>query len=472
MINLSEDRILDFLDGRLATPDEEELLHTLAVSPERRQVMREHMKLREVTSSIARQDRFSVPDYVSDQLFSKLEGMGYEAPASTEALLSRTPQYISVAGAAAVATAVGSGWRIGAMSLLTASIMSFILGAGAYYVFGSSLGLRTRSQELALARHRAVSNQMASARSTAPQYDVALAQPVSKAEAKIIANGAKNISANGTSITSGAEPAPLEANFIGPVDLEGQLAAASSEIAGSSAGDAVSGKDISISYTPPVKSTYSANVTAPQKINDILPFWPDVIPSPLAQDRGTISFQYSGGLSPNSTTVQWGHLLELKIGFTLWDYFAGSASMGFLSSFESVPQKTVQQNVKVGTTVYPIANVVNFSTSDVKTTTLIGFEGGITLDHLGVPFAAMAGIMYSGEGAPYYRGSLMMHFEPVDKMVVSGGIEGLLYNHSLQTTDQQASTSYPTYLPTVNPSGINHEWCGLFGPSIQIGWHF
>src|ERR1039458_3294133 len=153
MINLSEDRILDFLDGRLATPDEEELLHTLAVSPERRQVMREHMKLREVTSSIARQDRLTVPEYVTDGLFAKLEGMGYAAPVSTEALLSRTPQYLSVAGAAAVATAVGSGWRIGAMSLLTASIMSFILGAGAYYVFGSSLGLRTRSQELAATRH-------------------------------------------------------------------------------------------------------------------------------------------------------------------------------------------------------------------------------------------------------------------------------------------------------------------------------
>src|ERR1019366_10474604 len=103
MINLSEDRILDFLDGRLATPDEEELLHTLAVSPERRQVMREHMKLRELTSTIAREDRFAVPERVTSQLLNKLEEAGFTPPITPESILAG-PQAMSMryAGAAAL----------------------------------------------------------------------------------------------------------------------------------------------------------------------------------------------------------------------------------------------------------------------------------------------------------------------------------------------------------------------------------
>src|SRR3954466_13828732 len=93
---LNEDRILDFLDGRLATGDEEELLHTLAVSPERRQLLREHLKLRELTSNVAKQKQFAVPSHVTTQLFSKLDDMGFAAPMNAEAVLTRTPQIVGV----------------------------------------------------------------------------------------------------------------------------------------------------------------------------------------------------------------------------------------------------------------------------------------------------------------------------------------------------------------------------------------
>jgi hypothetical protein len=472
---------LDFLDGRLASPDEEELLHTLSVSPERRQVMREHMKLREVTSTIARQDRLTVPEYVTDQLFSKLEGMGYSAPLSTEALLSRTPEYVSVAGAAAVATAVGSGWRIGAISLLTASIMSFILGAGAYYVFGSSLGLRTRSQELADAKRHAITRHYASsvAPVAAPQFDVALAQPVSHSVANVIANGTKNVTGNAANVSSSISAAPVEAGFIGPVNMVGPLAASSNDNSiASGNSDANSSNDIAssgipISYTPPVKTSYAASVTAPKPLTDLEPFWPSVIPSPLEKENGTIGLQYSGGPGPdkNSSAVQWSNLTELKVGFTLWNYFAGSASMGYLSTFEKVAQGALEQNVKVGSTNYSNAYVINTSGTNVKTATLMGFEGGITLDHIGVPIAAMAGIMTS-MSTTYYRGSIMMRFEPFQDMVVSAGIEALWYTHDLGISTQEQSEYPNNNYKTVNPSGVTSETCGLIGPSIELGWHF
>src|SRR5665213_4447454 len=185
-MNIGEDRILDFLDGRLATPDEEELLHTLAVSPERRQVLREHMKMRQLTSTLAQQEQFNVPERLTNQLYARLEEMGYSAPSGTEAILTRAPEFVSSriadgVGAVAVGAAagIGSAWRFGAISLVTVALMSFILGAGVYYVFGSELGLRTRSQELAV-RHN-VAPHFARHLAQAMQYDLAEASaPVAK----------------------------------------------------------------------------------------------------------------------------------------------------------------------------------------------------------------------------------------------------------------------------------------------------
>jgi hypothetical protein len=358
--------------------------------------------------------------------------------------------------------------------------MSFILGAGAYYVFGSSLGLRTRSQELADAKRHAITRHYASlaAPVSAPQFDVALAQPVSHSMANVIANGTKNVTGNAANASSSISAVPVEAGLIGPVNIGGPIAASSNDNSGVSdnsnsyASNDIASSGIPISYTPPVKTSYSASVTAPQPLTDLLPFWPSVIPSPLEKDRGTISFQYGAGPGPGSTTVQWNMFAEFKFSLTLWDYFVGAASMGELSSFQRIAQSVASSN-KNGPSNYSIAYVVNTSTTTATTTTLMGLEAGITLDHIGIPITAMGGVMFAGPGSQLYgRGSLMMHFEPLDKMVVSLGIEGLFYNHDLTgaiATQEKYSSPYPT---SVSPAAVTSEDCGLVGPSIQIGWHF
>src|SRR5207253_6316757 len=118
MRSLNEDRILDFLDGRLANGDEEELLHTLAVSPERRQVLHEHLRLREITTTLSSHERFSVPSHVTTQLFATLGTMGFSAPTSTSDILTRAPQFVTQQLANApeeIGVAGGflsTGWRI------------------------------------------------------------------------------------------------------------------------------------------------------------------------------------------------------------------------------------------------------------------------------------------------------------------------------------------------------------------------
>src|SRR5438874_1014764 len=63
---MTEERILDFLDGNLSSHEEEELLHRLAVSPERRSLLKQHLQVRELTSSLARRQFVTVPIAVTN----------------------------------------------------------------------------------------------------------------------------------------------------------------------------------------------------------------------------------------------------------------------------------------------------------------------------------------------------------------------------------------------------------------------
>lgn len=460
-MNIGEDRILDFLDGRLATPDEEELLHTLAVSPERRQVLREHMKVRQLTSTLAQQEQFNVPEQLTNQLFAKLETMGYSAPSGTDAILTRAPEFVSshiadgvgAASMAGAAAGLSAGWRFGAMSLVTLSLMSFILGAGAYYVFGSALGLRTRSEELAVQHHPAVQH-FARHSATAMQYDLAeAAAPAAKTVSKV--------------------PATLAEASVEPVGLIGPMGQIGTNMPQQNIQQSVAQPSIAaISYTAPREPLYGIRPDAAHFLPSGPPIWPNVIPSPLADDRGTISVRYGIGPAPEGTSSRMSTLNEFRLGWKM-GYFVGGASMGQLTSIE----RTVQ-----AAALDPAHSSKGFVISTPEaaspiSTTLIGLDGGITLDPIGVPVDAMAGFMFSGGGSSEYstfyeRASLMVHFEPWRLLTVSGGIEGLWYTHYLDNAITNQKSFYSHYNPTLSKDAVTKETCGLVGPTLQIGWHF
>ncbi len=479
MINLSEDRILDFLDGRLATPDEEELLHTLAVSPERRQVMREHMKLRELTSTIARQERFAVPETVTTQLFSRLEEAGFTPPVTPESLLLRSSEGVSMkyAGAAAlgagsVATAVSSGWRFGMIGLLTASVMSFVLGAGAYYVFGSELGLRTHSQEVAALQHsmrRHVAPGLAS-QFAAVQDNATEATPVAgNPSSGISKHSVSNSVASNNLVVSGA-------SFAGslPIGQMGNITPiANAEIAQPSTLPTSSDNDNTapIGYTAPKQHAYALVTDQMRLINGPAPILPSVIPTPLANERGTISVRAGAGQAFSSTSSNMSSLNELRFGVTKWDYVLFRASMGRLTSFERTAQVATSGAYK--------GEVITPYSSTPTNTMMVGLETGVTLDPLGVPIDALVGFMWSGgsstyqdgseEYSPLYgRASLMAHFEPWQMLEISAGFEGLLYTHYLDG----AIASHTLFPAAVSSSVVRSETSGLVGPALEMGWHF
>ncbi len=452
MLYLGEERILDFLDGRLATPDEEELLHTLAVSPERRQVLREHLKLREVTKSLAREDRFTVPESLTNELFNRLESIGHTAPIGPEVLLTRAPEFVplriaaleatAAAGATAAAeTTLSSGWRFGAMSIAMVSLISFILGAGAYYVFGSSLGLRTHSQEIAALKrsHHAVVHRSAST----SQFDVAEVQPIA---------WSSNAIRTKAKLPLPIPPSPVSASSV-VEEKPGQDIVPASEI----------------TYTAPRNRSYSLAPSPSAYLLNVPTIWHNVEPTPLALDRGTISVRLGTGPSPSSTSSSMSTLNEFRFSWTMWNYVLVSASMGQLNSYE----RSATLDPKSSQGRY---SIITPEGSTPKSSMLIGMEAGFTLVPMGIPVEAMAGIMYSGldgDYSPFYeRASLMVHFEPWKLLTVSGGLEGLIYTHYLSKsiTEQQTLNAY--YAPGRSAKALTQETCGLVGPALEIGWHF
>jgi hypothetical protein len=479
MINLSEDRILDFLDGRLATPDEEELLHTLAVSPERRQVMREHMKLRELTSTIARQDRFSVPESVTAQLFNRLEEAGFTPPVTPESLLglpqAASMKYAGAAtalGAGTLATAVSSGWRFGMIGLLTASVMSFVLGAGAYYVFGSELGLRTHSQELAALQHSRMHHVTPGLASqfAVSQNNVAASTPVAgNASSEIAKHSAGgSVAANNLVVSNASLVGSLPIGLMGHISpIANAEIAQASTLATSSDNDATT----PIGYTAPKQETYAMTTDEMRFLNGPPPIMPNAVPTPFADERGTVSVRYGTGEAPSSTSSNMSSLNEFRFGMTTWNYVLWRASIGYMTSYERVAQ--------IATAGPSKGEIITPESSTPTNTTLVGLETGVTLDPIGVPIDALVGFMWSGGGAqyqdgseeysPFYgRASLMAHFEPWQKLEISAGFEGLLYTHYLDG----AIASHTLFPAAVSSTVVRSETSGFVGPALELGWHF
>ncbi|HEY3875787.1 MAG TPA: hypothetical protein VGM92_09940 [Candidatus Kapabacteria bacterium] len=493
MMNLSEERILDFLDGRLATPDEEELLHTLSVSPERRQVLRAHMRLRELTSNLARQERFTVPENVTDQLFSRLEDAGFTPPSMPESMLANASRsqfatpfaapLAGTAGAGIFATVLSSGWRFGMMGLVTASVMSFVLGAGAFYVFGSSLGLHTHSQELAALRH-------ASPHGTASAMHAAASASLALTTNDLSDGNASNVNVSNVpshhgikAIMAGSEPLgnlPVADQRIGnqsiaPIDQIGpangnfaQLPTSMNAIQGPSSADLASADNgPSIGLTAPREISYGLKKDKMEYLNGPASIIPNAIPEPYSIDRGTISIRegigpsINGSGDPNHNYMpQMGTLTEFRIGWTMWNYVIWRASMGEMSAYEN------------SSSIDPTSGIV--TTSKVAhqiSNTVIGLESGVTLDPLGVPIDALAGFLYTEGSTNSFIGrvSLMVHFEPWKLMEISAGMEGLFYNHSLNVPITPNSSIAPFVANVKQPLS---ELDGLVGPALEIGWHF
>jgi hypothetical protein len=448
---INEDRILDFLDGHLSGEAEEELLHTLAVSPERRTMLRDHLKLRELTTTLSRQERFTVPEHVTAGLFTQLAAIGFSAPVSTTSILTNAPELVKMARQEEPAAAIAYGalrtfGRLTFSSLLTVSVISFLLGVGAFYVFGSSLGLRTASEERQAAEH------------TSHAMAANTVEPIHRQFVQSIAEQPAPVSTALHSVT------PFGASLANP--LAGIPMPAIAEIQDARVPEATTEELIPIGYTTPRAAT--AAITAPDPTAPGLarPTWLAGGTSPWLNEKGTISFRFGSGRAPGNTTKQWTSLSELKFSWTLWDYVVGRASLGQFMSWQR--EVTVPGTVKPNSRVTISTEVPNLP----KFMPVAGAEVGLTLDPLRIPIELSVGFMADGTSTIYKRAGIFGHFELFDALNVGIGIEGMLYTHDLSADIATKKATYHDFHPEVKDGTSLTETAGFVGPSLEIGWHF
>lgn len=440
---MTEERILDFLDGKLDSEAEEELLHTLAVSPERRLLLKEHMRIRELLGTLAKEDRFAVPPIVTNELYAKLAQLGLSsgaAVAPVASTVSRIAQYAApIAGSAVTAAAIletstpGIGFRFS--SVVVTGVISFLLGIGVFYFLSNGIA---EEPKYAFRSHiEAPATAIAETPRPSSTHYARIALPKSEiVTERVLATNEASLSNLGT--------APL-ARLVMPV------ASTQSAVA-----------------EPALRTIDGVMESVPvaNHIGD-----PGAIAQPIAayigsgktEDEGTVSFRVGGGLVPGSGSKNVASLSEMKFSWKLLNWVVGRASVGYFVPFqqEANPARQIADGTwQISTSTKP------------QTLPVIGAELGLTFDEINVPAEISGGFMADGAGKIYWRYGAFGHFSLFDKLNVSIGAEGMLYTHDISQSLQWSSALYSIYHPKTAPGTPTKEISGFIGPAIELGWRF
>jgi hypothetical protein len=454
---MSEERILDFLDGRLSGSAEEELLHTLAVSPERRQMLRDHLRLRELTSNLSRQSKFAVPDHVSQQLFTKLGALGFAAPPTTAAILTHATDYVKHDKPAERPRAVYWSGRRMIGSLAMASAVSFLLGVSAFYVFGERLGLRTlseqRSASIVSINHPSgltSHHQYASASVDIRQDARGVASPVSVGRRTPVSEPVAGFAMNmlpARDLSAGTELRLTPASLVTEKQLPDLL-------------------DRTINYTAPVEPdpqyhfAPSTGLTS-HYLRGSRGRFDSFDPLPFLSEKGTISFRFGTGRPMKNTTTQWSSLSEMKFTWALGNLITARASLGQLLSWE----REASTPKFLGDPIY--TNAVK------KMIPVAGMEIGLAFDQFGIPVEISGGALADGTAKFYPRASLFGHYDLLPSLSLGVGIEGLAYKHDISSSVNDVRKTFKDLKPIVDPHSVTtSETAGFVGLAFELGWHF
>jgi hypothetical protein len=168
-----EDSMIAYFDGRLSDEESAELMHRVSISPEIRQLFREHEMLRQLATRAAQ--KVVIRPELEESLFSRIHALAE----NEHKVLAPIPE------AAAVASSVSRFWGL-RRSLLVALLLG-LLGSGAYLgLQGSETGeVRNSSQPPVAATERSITQNQAltSTRSDAPIEKVAATSSIASHDA-------------------------------------------------------------------------------------------------------------------------------------------------------------------------------------------------------------------------------------------------------------------------------------------------
>lgn len=508
MSNIIEDRILDFLDGHLESHDEEELLHRLAVSPEKRGLLREHLKLREAVSGVSKTEQLAVPTNVTASLYRKLAYNGYAGASLGSAVSVTRPMLQAVPAMKAAAPVAAKGYSIA--SMLSFAVMSFFVGVGFTTLFdqdtpqltGSTA--RSASGNTLFGGHTTSVKTLTNPRGEQPaERPYSAWQPVAYEERQMIEVEPLMVY-SGVAVATVAQEQQHPAADLQPVAgaiHEPQISSSFFEDKEVDLVERIPINDLSFdvratnvsvgstrSYvdrpsgpvdSPELYEEPTFITASPDAVSEVEPMYPS-LRGEIEGDRVSpvefrfgeyakapastyLSIRSGGGRLPGSDLNFSGSLSELRLSYQLSELLVIKASVGEFAPWENVAQ-AIGQNGD-GLTLIALKPALNFRY-------VFGAEAGFKLAPFSVPLELSAGALFDETGKFYPRGSILTSLSLTRDFSIFMGLEAVLYSFDVEGSVASQMEFYQSKNPAVRDGLPKRSLSGFIGPTIEAAWHF
>lgn len=481
-----EDNILDFLDGNLAPGEEEELLHRLAVSPERRAMLKEHLQVRELTSALARKHRYFVPGAVTATLFDQLAANGYAGPilhnahesadalrASLEKGLDRSAGRIVSAARRRLGTILNS-----TVSFMMGAIIMYALFQGsdvqtaerAVIVQTPSLPSAEQMTEFGSAMNTSTTNNsigtISSLSTSASDRDM-LSAGISDRILNTSRRSSDAVLTSEVSFSDIPTPSLFDIGTIAAADIEGT--GNTVQNSANNTNDVSSSTEIAaqtIANPAVFQQWFESRDAQYNALNDFnikqyFGYDPAEEVSYAPFERTTASIRVGGGALPGQ--MYGGSLSEFKLSADITDWLVAKVSFG-----QFMPYETEAMNAGLnadGVRQLKLQQMMQYKG-------VVGAELGIRMSALGIPLELMGGVISDLKEGMIPRASLFTNFKLFDNLSLHIGAEAVLYEHNVNSSIIDKQNVFMYEHPVMLSAPKSKELSGFIGPAIEMAWHF
>ena len=458
---MTEERILDFLDGNLGASEEEELLHRLAVSPERRNLLKQHLQMRELTAALARNSYVTVPKVVTASLFTTLAANGYAGPSMPSAVESLEAIKFSakrnIGRAAENIIASRSTGVFSRSSLVLASVVSFIIGAAVLYLvmpearqekFAASVSNIFQGQNSVVQPLKA---EIASIPMLPSAGSIEKNMSGNRKEQNILLTEKKSVSRNEGGIDNSTSTDIGNVNVGTSLDVETN--------------------DVNLSVISTTESKYPPSIATDIHGSNLTaknPFDP-ILPDPMSErsflQRLTVSFRAGEGKAPGNEQALTGSLMEVKASYDISDLFVAKISVGNFMPYETKAVTANPQFNSDGFRLLQLKPVMQYRA-------ILGAELGVKFDMFTEPFEFTGGFISDLQGSIIPRFGFFTSLSLQDNLSMNLGVEGMIYTHDIRSSLRNAQAAYAGEHPSLIGGLQTKESTGFIGPAIELVWHF
>lgn len=463
-----EEQILEFLDGNMAPHEEEELLHRLAVSPERRALLRQHLQVREMVGNLAKKQRLAVPVALTAGVFKAVSDLGYTGPAPMPNAAQTQPEVVPVA-----ASTSRMFFSMRGRTIASIAVACLLAGSAiTYYLIGANTtsGALDRAPQVATLS----SSGVASVTTNAPA-GAAVALPTVGSNSNTV-SALRSGSAHMNSVGRPAKLARLS-HASGTSSTENQEAVSTPVlVADKPASDVPTNPAVNTAVRSPEQTSVTPPSVPSQPSNDIRdPETSQRKANPL--DGKTLTggnaetlrpFQFSvrtgGGKWPGSEQGFTGSLAEVRGSYFLTNWLSVTGTLGLFTPSETgVDSVGLEADGSIDLGMKP----------HLQYRTIAGIELGTHFSVLSMPIDLSFGGATDFSGMLMPRASLFTSVDLQENLLLRVGVEGMGYsnnkiNGALSAAQAKYAKMHSLLIGTVKSSEID----GFIGPSIELSWRF